>query len=85
MKRKANRTFQEETINPFEIQNNPAELKSSFDLIDSKDIRLKFKDSTDPINLAFESIESSSVRTLAKDFVRESLSDFVSFVSKICK
>ena len=85
MKRKANLTFQEESINPFEIQKNPTELKSSLDLIDSKDIRLKFKNTEDPINLAFESIENISIQMLAKDFVRESVSDFISFVSKICK
>ena len=85
MKRKANLNFEEVTINPFEVQNNPIELKSCLDEIDSRNIRRKFKNTQDPINLAFEAIESTSVHTLAIDFLQEGLSDFVSFVSKICK
>ena len=85
MKRKANLKFEEVTVNPFEVQRNPVELKSSLDEIDSRNIRLKFKNTLDPINFAFEAIESTSVKNLAKDFIQESLSDFVSFVSKICK
>ena len=85
MRQKANLIFHEETTNPFEIQNNSAELKSCLDEIDSRSIRLRFKNSKDPISLAFETIESTSIKALAKDFVRESLTDFISFVSKICK
>jgi len=83
--KKANQPFQEETTNPFEVQKNPKELKSSLDEIDSRDLRVKFKNTEDPIKLAFQSIESSSVAYLAKDFVRESVVDFISFVSKICR
>ena len=85
MRRNANLNFEEETINPFEIQNNPIELKSCLDDMDSRDIRFKFKNTVDPINLAFQAIESTSIAYLAKDFVKESFVDFVSFVSKICK
>lgn len=85
MKRRANLKLSNVTVNPFEVQNNTIELKSCLDEIDSRNIRLKFKNSVDPINLAFESIESTSVTVLAKDFVRESISDFISFISKICK
>ena len=85
MRPKANLTFQEETTNPFEVQNNSAELKSCLDEIDSRSIRCKFKNAKDPIGLAFETIESTSIKALAKDFVRESITDFISFVSKICK
>ena len=85
MKRKPNLSFTEVTVNPFEVQKNSAELKSCLDSIDSKSIRCKFKNTQDPINLAFESIESTSVQVLAKDFIRESITDFISFVSKICR
>ena len=85
MKQKANLNYSETTVNPFEVQRNLAELKSNLDAIDSRSIRFKFKNSVDPINLAFDSIESTSVQSLAKDFVRETISDFISFVSKICK
>lgn len=84
MSQTTNLSFQEE-INPFEIQNHSKELMSNLNEIDSRSIRAKFKNTADPINLAFQSIENSSVKTLAKDFVRESVSDFISFISKICK
>lgn len=85
MKSTANPILCEETINPFEIQNNVKKLRESLDEIDSKNIRLKFKNAEDPINLAFESIESTSVKTLAKDFIKESFTDMISFITKICK
>ena len=85
MRQRANLKNSDVTINPFDVQRNLAELKSNLDEIDSKSIRFKFKNSIDPINLAFNSIESTSVQCLAKDFVRETISDFISFVSKICK
>ncbi len=85
MKRNANRSFEEFTINPFEIQNNQLELRQCLDEIDSRNIRLKFKSSADPINLAFDAFQNTSVKTLAIDFIQESFSDLISFVSKICK
>ena len=85
MRQKANLNFEETTTNPFDIQKNPEELMSNLDEIDSRSIRLKFKNAQDPINLAFQSIESTSVKVLARDFIKESFTDFISFVSKICK
>ena len=72
-------------FNPFTPQDNSAALMESLNEIDSSSIRCKFKNTTDPINLAFETIDNTPLKTLAGDFVRESFSDIVSFVSNICK
>ncbi len=75
----------EETFNPFEVNCDFASLKESLNAIDNRSIRMKFKNTDDPITLAFESIEKTSLKRLAKDFVKESFSDFISFVVKISK
>lgn len=85
MKPTANPILCEETTNPFEIQNDLKKLRANLDEIDSRSIRLKFKNAEDPINLAFESIENTSVKTLAKDFIKEGFTDMISFITKICK
>jgi len=73
------------TVNPFERRNNSEALMKSLASIDSHDIRCKFKNTQDPINLAFETINESSLKSLAKDFVKESFMDIVSFISDFCK
>lgn len=75
----------EETFNPFEAKLDAASLRSSLDEIDNRDIRTKFKNTQDPINLAFQTIENTSLKTLAKDFVKESFYDFISCVKDICR
>lgn len=75
----------EETYNPFEINVDYDSLKSNLNSIDNRDIRYKFKNTQDPINLAFESFNNMPLKTLAKDFVKESFNDFVSFISEFCK
>ncbi|MBR2069614.1 MAG: hypothetical protein IJ877_07645 [Candidatus Gastranaerophilales bacterium] len=75
----------EEFINPFEVRDNSEALMKSLASIDRRDIRSKFKNAQDPITLAFESIEETSLKTLAKDFVKESFYDFISFVGDFCK
>lgn len=78
-------TISEETINPFEVKDNSQELLQKLASIDEKDIRCKFKNTNDPITLAFDTISQTSLKTLAKDFVKESFYDFISFVGDICK
>lgn len=75
----------EDTFNPFEIYVDHEALKSDLNDIDKRDIRTRFKNTQDPINLAFDSFNNVPLKTLAKDFVKESFTDLVSFVSKICK
>ncbi len=77
--------FEQEEFNPFEVKDNTLSLRKSLERIDQKDIRVKFKCAQDPINLAFQKIEDISLKTLAKDFVKESFFDFVSFISNVCK
>ena len=76
---------QEQFINPFEVRDNSELLMKSLASIDNRDVRSKFKNTEDPIKLAFDTIEDTSLKTLAKDFVRESFCDFVAFVGEICK
>ena len=73
------------SINPFEVRNNSEALMKSLASIDNRNIRCKFKNTQDPITLAFQTIEETSLKTLAKDFVKESFYDFISFVGDICK
>ena len=73
------------TVNPFEANVNTEALMKNLASIDSHDIRCKFKNTQDPITLAFQTIEDTSLKTLAKDFVKESFYDFISFVGDICK
>ena len=75
----------EEIFNPFEAKLDAVSLRSNLDAIDNRDIRSKFKNAQDPINLAFQSIENTSLKTLAKDFVKESFYDFISCVKDFCK
>jgi len=71
----------EETFNPFETKTFNEGLMKNLNKIDEKSIRAKFKNAQDPINLAFETIENTSLKTLAKDFVKETFFDFVSFIT----
>ncbi len=73
------------TVNPFEAGTNSEALMKSLASIDNRDIRCKFKNTQDPITLAFQTIEDTPLKTLAKDFVKESFYDFISFVGDICK
>ena len=74
-----------EEINPFEIRDNKEELMKNLSTIDSRDLRSKFKNTQDPILLAFDSIDDTSLKTLAKDFVKETFYDFISFVGDMIK
>ena len=75
----------EEALNPFEVMDNSEILRSNLEEIDNRDIRCKFKATEDPIQYVFDSFDRTPLKTLAKDFVRESITDLVSFVTKICK
>lgn len=81
---RAKELFQDE-YNPFEVRDNSALLKETLSKIDERDIRTKFKATSDPINLAFETLENQSLKSLAKDFITESLSDIADFITRICK
>ena len=82
---KARPTISEQTINPFEVHDNSHLLLEKLASIDEKDLRCKFKNTNDPITLAFDTIGQSSLKSLAKDFVKDSFYDLVCFISDICK
>ena len=73
----------EETFNPFEVVDNSEQLRSNLNAIDNRSIRCRFKATEDPIQYVFDSFDNTSLKTLAKDFVRESFSDVVSFITNI--
>ncbi len=75
----------EETQNPFEMTFSKEELMCNLNEIDEKNIRSRFKNADDPINLAFDAIGKTSLKTLAKDFIKESFYDTISFITDICK
>ena len=73
----------EETFNPFKPVDNSELLKSNLNEIDSRSIRSTFKATEDPIQYVFDSFDNTSLKTLAKDFVKEGFSDIISFVSNM--
>lgn len=56
-------------------------LQANLAIIDKKDIRMRFKNSRDPLYIAFDYIDNKSVQELAADFVKDSLFDIVNFIS----
>ena len=75
----------EEDFNPFVIVDKSDVLRTNLAEIDKRNIRSTFKATEDPINYVFESFENTSLKTLARDFVKEGFSDIISFVSNIMR
>ena len=48
-----------------------------------KDRRMRFNNAQDPIYYVFNVIENRPIKTLAKEFVRDSIMDTLKFVSKV--
>lgn len=48
-----------------------------------KDPRMRFKNSKDPVYVAFDFIDNQSIPQLAADFVRDSLFDILQFVNNV--
>lgn len=76
------RLLEETTFNPFETVDNTAVLRTNLNEIDNRSIRSTFKATEDPISYVFDSFNNTSLKTLAKDFVKESFLDMVSFVTR---
>ena len=57
-------------------------LTEQMDILDQKDIRMRFRNSRDPVFIAFEYLDKQPLKTLAMDFVKESISDIMFFISK---
>ena len=54
-----------------------------FEYLTQKDRRMRFNNSKDPIYYVFNVIENRPIKTLAKEFVKESIVDVIHFVSKV--
>ncbi len=49
------------------------------------DPRMRFRNSADPIYVAFEYLDEQPISTLAASFVKDSFNDVIKFVSKVVK
>lgn len=58
------------------------ETSDGVDLLDQKDIRMRFKNARDPVYVAFEYLDRQPLKKLAADFVRDSIAEIIIFVSK---
>lgn len=56
-------------------------LQANLAVIDKKDIRMRFKNSRDPLYIAFDYIDKRPVQELAVAFVKDTLFDVMNFVS----
>lgn len=56
-----------------------------FNYLAQKDRRMRFNTAKDPIYYVFDVIENRPVKTLAKEFVKDSIVDVISFVSKVVR
>ena len=54
-----------------------------FEYLAQKDRRMRFNNSKDPIYYVFDVIENRPIKTLAKEFVKDSIVDVIHFVSKV--
>jgi len=54
-----------------------------FKYLESKDKRMRFNTSQDPIYFVFDCIENRPVGVLAKEFVKDSVFEVINFVSKV--
>lgn len=50
-------------------------------ILERQDRRMRFNNSKDPIYYVFDCIENRPLKTLAKEFVKDSVRDVISFVS----
>ncbi len=53
-----------------------------YNYLQQKDRRMRFNNSQDPIYYVFDCIENRPIKTLAKEFVKDSFFEIANFVSK---
>jgi len=53
--------------------------------IQGNDPRMRFRNSQDPVYVAFNYVDSQPLSTLAKSFVKDQVKGLIKFVSKISK
>lgn len=54
-----------------------------YNFLEKSDRRMRFNNAKDPIYYVFDCIENRPIKTLAKEFVKESFFDIAKFVSKV--
>ena len=54
-------------------------------MLQKKDRRMRFNNARDPIYYIFDCIENRPLKTLAKEFVRDSFFEITNFVSKVVR
>ena len=59
----------------------PKQLETALATIDRKDIRMRFRNSRDPLYIAFDYLDQRPVQELAKDFVKDSIYEIMNFIS----
>ena len=73
------------SFNPFVSNFDREALMQNLNDIDSAELRTRFKNTQDPITLAFKSFDNAPLDALARDFIKDSFMDIVSFITNICK
>lgn len=64
----------------------PAEFNiEDYNYLAQSDRRMRFNNSKDPIYYVFDVIENRPIKTLAKEFVKDSFFEAVNFVSKVVR
>lgn len=62
----------------------PAEFNiEDYCYLEKNDRRMRFNNSRDPIFYVFDCIENRPIKTLAKEFVKDSIFEITNFVSKV--
>ncbi len=58
---------------------------SEFNYFAAKDRRMRFNTAKDPIYYVFDCIENRPIKTLAKEFVKDSFFEIANFVSQVVR
>lgn len=66
-----------------DIRNITSANLEEYTFIGKNDRRMRFNNSKDPIYYVFDVIENRPIKTLAKEFVKDSLFEAINFVSKV--
>ncbi len=78
------------TANAFGTVTRRRTVKKEFNIedikyLEKKDRRMRFNNAQDPIYYVFECLENRPIKTLAKEFVRDSFMDIANFVSRVVR
>ncbi len=72
------------TVNRKNKKKNNAEFDiNTYKFIGKNDRRMRFNNAKDPIYYIFDCVENRPVKTLAKEFVKDTFFDIANFVSKV--